>query len=126
MTLTSIAIAIPNTKKNIVNQLVRNVSEGLLYVDHIKKSMEDKGSTTSNRKAVHTLWLRVELHHKWIDKDLHNIAPKGSSSLETLEMLANISTNIVVKSNADTSGYWPFKVVAANSMYRISKVHMLD
>ena len=94
--------------------MIRNVSEGLLYVDHI----EDKGSTTNIRKAVHKLWLRVELHHKWIDKDLHNIATKGSSAPETLEMLANILTNTVVKYNADTSGDWPSKVVAANSMYR--------
>ena len=94
--------------------MIRNVSEGLLYVDHI----EDKGSTTNIRKAVHKFWLRIELDHKWIDKDLRNIAPKRSFAPETLEMLANISTNTVVKYNADTSGDWPSKVVAANSMYR--------
>ncbi|GFY81496.1 hypothetical protein Acr_01g0013050 [Actinidia rufa] len=126
VTLTSIAIAIPKTKKNIVNQLVRSVSEGLLYVDHIEKSMEDKRNTANIRKAVHKLWLRVELHHKWIDKDLHNIVPKGSSALKTLEMLANIATNTVYEYSADMSGDWPLKVVAANSMYRISKALVLD
>ena len=111
VTLTSIAI--PKTKKNIANQLVRSVSEGLLYVAHIEKSMEDKGSTTNIRKAVHKLWLWVEVHHKWIDNDLQYITPKGSSTLETL---ANISMNTIVKNNADTGGDWPFKVVVANSM----------
>ncbi|GFY81500.1 hypothetical protein Acr_01g0013090 [Actinidia rufa] len=101
--LNDIAIAIPKTKKNIVNQLVRSMSEGLLYVDYLEKSMEDKGSTTKIRKAVYKLLLRVELHHKWIDKDLRNIAPKGSSTPKTLEMLVNISTNTVVKYNANTT-----------------------
>ncbi|GFY81499.1 ACT domain-containing small subunit of acetolactate synthase protein [Actinidia rufa] len=124
VTLTSIAIAISKTKKNIVHHLVLSVSEGLLYVDHIKKSREDKGNTINNRKAVHTLWLRVELHHKWIDKDLHNIIPKGSSAPETLEMLANISTNIVVKSNTDMNGYWPFKCFSSSIEKRSENVQL--
>ncbi|PSS24002.1 NADH-ubiquinone oxidoreductase [Actinidia chinensis var. chinensis] len=133
VTLASITIALLKTKKNKVDRLVRSVSEGLLYVSLVEKNMDPKGNLTNIRNAAYKVWLGVELYHKWLDEDLSKMALKATPSKETLEGLASLAKNIVLQfkrnkygGHRDIPTNWPIKVIAANSMYRISKTILLD
>ncbi|XP_059659035.1 uncharacterized protein LOC132305409 [Cornus florida] len=128
VTLTSIAIALPNIEKHKAKWLLRSVSEGLLYANLVEKFLNAKSDMVSIRNAVDTVWLGVDLFHRWLDEDLQKISLEGNNSTETLEKLADIAKNSVIEFKANTNGdrkenpqNWPIKVIAANSMYRISR-----
>ncbi|CAL5413763.1 unnamed protein product [Camellia sinensis] len=133
VTLTCIAIAISKINKNMVDRLVRSVSEGLSYVRHVDEAMDTKGNLTNSRDAANKAWLGVELEGKWLDEDLTRIAPKETSCRETFQILADFGQKIVIKYKANINASpdrsptnWPINVIAANSMYRICKSLLLD
>ncbi|KAJ0538650.1 hypothetical protein HanHA300_Chr08g0277361 [Helianthus annuus] len=66
VTLTAIAISLPDIKKDIVNWLLRSVSEGLTYVKHVEKTLNATDEYVSSQKAARTLWLEVEVYYKWL------------------------------------------------------------
>ncbi|CAA3028473.1 uncharacterized protein LOC111400645 [Olea europaea var. sylvestris] len=84
VTLTSIAISLPNIPNDRVNQLVRCVGEGLLLLKLIEKSLDRNGALVNIRNAADVVWVEVELHRKWLDKDLHKSYLQGRTSGETL------------------------------------------
>ncbi|XP_059657514.1 uncharacterized protein LOC132304038 isoform X2 [Cornus florida] len=131
ITLTSIAIALPNNENQKVNWLRRSVREGLLYVNLVEKILDAKGDLVSIKNTADIVWFGVDLFGKWLDEDLRKIALERKTSKETLERLLDISKNIVMEFKANMNGKenplkWPMKVIAANSMYRISQTLLLD
>ncbi|KAI3454475.1 hypothetical protein Pfo_011138 [Paulownia fortunei] len=126
VTLTSIAIALPNIPKHNVNWLLQSVDEGLFYVKLIEKSMDKKGNLVNSRNAADVIWVGVELYRKWQDKDLHETSLNGRNSKETLQELSNNAERTIVDFKREVKDFlmenplnWPVKVIAANSMYRI-------
>ncbi|KAG8378855.1 hypothetical protein BUALT_Bualt07G0028100 [Buddleja alternifolia] len=126
VTLTSIAIALPNIPKHNVNLLLQSVDEGLFYVKLIEKSLDKKGNLAKSRNAADVIWVGVELYRKWQDKDLHETSLKGRNSKVTLKELSNKAEGMIVDFKRDVKDFvmenplnWPVKVIAANSMYRI-------
>ncbi|XP_059659034.1 uncharacterized protein LOC132305408 [Cornus florida] len=131
VTLTSIAIALPNIENQKMKQLHRSISEGLLYVSLVEKILDSKADLVNIRKKAERVWEGVDLFRKWLDKDLRNIAVEGKTSKKTLERLVNIAKTIVMEYKAGMNGQenplnWPMEVIAANSMYRISQTLLLD
>ncbi|XP_059659042.1 uncharacterized protein LOC132305416 [Cornus florida] len=128
VTLTSIAIALPNNENHKVSWLLRSVREGLLYVNLVEKILDVKGDLANIRSAADIVWLGVGLFHKWLDEDLQKMALEGNNSKKTLEKLTDKGKNNVIEFKANTSRdmkknplNWPIKAIAANSMYRISQ-----
>lgn len=126
VTLTSIAISLPNIPKKDVSWLLRSVDEGLFYVKLIEKTMDKKGNLVNSRNAADVLWVGVELYRKWQDNDLHETSLKGKNSKETLQELSNEAEQAIVDLRKEVKDFlmenplnWPVKVIAANSMYRI-------
>lgn len=134
VTLSSIIIALPNISSDGANRLLCSVREGLLYIRQIEKSLDTKGDLVNARKAADYVSLGVELYRKWLAVDLQEMALKGETSKENLNHLAAIAKKTVtgfmredVNEGLDKNPLnWPLRVIAANSMYRISQTIMLD
>ena len=133
VTLTSIAVAIPNVSPKSIKQLICGVNQGLEYVRLIEEYLD--GRDLSNiRKTAEVVWLGVELYHKWLDVDLHKLSRQGESPKEMLQELADTAKNRSVEFHKkpmnqclkQSPSKWPIKVLAANSMYRISQTILLN
>lgn len=134
VTLTSIAVAIPNISPRLIKELILSVNEGLMYVRTIESDLDAKGDLINIRKAAEVVWLGVEFYHKWLDVDLRKLSLQGESPKETLQQLVDIAksrlmefhkashTNLCLKQSPSN---WPIKVLAANSMYRIGQTLLL-
>lgn len=132
VTLTSIAIALPNTPIDSTNWLLSSVDEGLLYVKLIEKSLDRNGVRLNIRNAADIIWVALELYRKWQDKDLHETSRKGRNSKEILQELSDEAEKIVTEFKRNVKDFlmenplhWPVKVIAANSMYRITTILLL-
>ncbi|KDP39857.1 hypothetical protein JCGZ_03388 [Jatropha curcas] len=130
VTLTAIATAIPNINNNIRKQLKRSVHEGLIYVKHIEDNLETEDNMNNIRKAAYTVWLGIEMYHKWLDVDLNKLCVQAESTKEILEGLADAAKNRYIEFKKtyvnqcllkESPSKWPINVLAANSMYRISQ-----
>ncbi|XP_071701859.1 uncharacterized protein [Rutidosis leptorrhynchoides] len=79
VTLTTIAICLPNIQKNMVERLLRGVSEGLAYVALVEESLNATDDYLSIQKAAKTLWLEVTVDHKWLGYELQTLSPQTDS-----------------------------------------------
>ncbi|KAK6148370.1 hypothetical protein DH2020_019282 [Rehmannia glutinosa] len=132
VTLTSIAISLPNITDCKSNKLLSAVSEGLYFAKLIEKNVEKNGELVSIRNAADVVWVGLELYRKWQDKDLQTAGLKGKTHKETLQKLSDIAEKTVTNFKTDTNNFlvqdplnWPVKVIAANSMYRITQTILL-
>ncbi|KAK2968678.1 hypothetical protein RJ640_016978, partial [Escallonia rubra] len=133
VTLTSIAISLPNIKSHIADSLLCSVNEGLSYASLIDQTLENIEDWTNFKDAANFVWVRVELYRKWLDEDLQSIALKGNTCRENLQRLAYIAKDYVTEFLINVNRgpeheplNWPVKVIAANSMYRISQTLLLQ
>ncbi|EYU23601.1 hypothetical protein ABFS83_04G142200 [Erythranthe nasuta] len=138
VTLTSIAISLPNISDRKCNNLLSAVSKALYYVKLIEKSSDKNGdSTTAVRHAADMAWVGVEFSKKWHGKDLSGASVRGSSDKATLQNLSDIAEKIVGDFFSSTDeitvtekkdsliNNWPVKVIAARSMYRVTQTLLL-
>jgi hypothetical protein len=128
VTLTSIAVALPNINPCSIKQLIHGVNEGLEYVRLIEEYL-DARDLLNIRKTAEVVWLGVELYRKWLDVDLHKLSLQEKSPKEIVQQLADTAKNRSVEFHTkptnqcltQSPSLWPVKVLAANSMYRISQ-----
>ncbi|KAK2977778.1 hypothetical protein RJ640_029974 [Escallonia rubra] len=78
VTLTSIAISLPNIKSHIADSLLCSVNEGLSYARLIDQTLENIEDWINLKDAANFVWVRVELYRKWLDEDLQRIALKDT------------------------------------------------
>nr|GLL25331.1 uncharacterized protein LOC109189816 [Ipomoea trifida] len=126
VTLTSIAITLPNIESQHVDWLVSSVDEGLHYVRLID-ALDEKHYLKGIKSAADVVWLGVELHKKWLDVDLERKATgQVNSAKEIIRALSVEAERIVMEFWCDENPlYWPANVLAANSMYRVSNTILL-
>ncbi|XP_058086481.1 uncharacterized protein LOC131233713 [Magnolia sinica] len=129
VTLTSIAIAIPCIGQNLIESLILGVNEGLRYVRLVEKKLDLKGPENMI-DAADTVWLGIDLYHRWLDVDLAVLAREDKDAKKIIEHLAEIGKNCILEfeKSAETVGEitkstlkWPAKALAGNSLYRICK-----
>ncbi|KAL7138968.1 hypothetical protein ABFS83_09G018800 [Erythranthe nasuta] len=132
VTLTSIALALPNVEKRKSEQLMKSVTEGISYVKLIDTILDKKDGLENIRTAADVVWVGVELYHRWQDKDLQETSLEGKNGAEILRQLGDRAETTVVEFERDERDYlmreplnWPANVIAANSMYRISRTILL-
>ncbi|TXG51134.1 hypothetical protein EZV62_023658 [Acer yangbiense] len=135
VTLTSIAVALPSIKSCLIKQLIRGVHESLSYVKLIEGTQDVKGDMLNIRKAADIVWVGVDLYHKWLDIDLRKLSLQANSPKEILEALAEAAKSLFLQHKKtymdkcafkDNPSNWPVKVLASNSMYRISQTILLN
>ncbi|GJU58654.1 hypothetical protein Tco_1236420 [Tanacetum coccineum] len=74
ITLTAIAISLPKIQNDIVDRLLRSVSDGLTYVTLVEESLNATDDYARVQKAAKVLWVEVEVSNKWIGNNLKNRA----------------------------------------------------
>ncbi|KAK2994865.1 hypothetical protein RJ640_012828 [Escallonia rubra] len=134
VTLTSIAVALPNIDNHLIEQLKSSVHQGLKYVRVVEDNLDVKRDLTKIRKAAEVVWIGVDLYHKWQDVDLRKMTLQEKSPKEILEELADTAKNTVmefIKTELagclrDIPTRWPGKILAANSMYRVCRTILLN
>ncbi|GAV83436.1 hypothetical protein CFOL_v3_26883 [Cephalotus follicularis] len=134
VTLTSIALALPNVNKSVLKQLKHSVTEGLMYVKLIEKTLDERGDLKNIRTAADVIWLGVDLYHNWLDVDLRKLSLQGKDPKEILKELSDSAKNRYMEYKKiymhlclkETPSKWPAKVLAANSMYRITQSILLS
>ncbi|XP_058085682.1 uncharacterized protein LOC131233095 isoform X1 [Magnolia sinica] len=130
VTLTSIAIALPNTDPCAIKSLLCGVHEGLRYVRVMEKTVDAKGRTNM-KLAADSVWVSVDIYNRWLHENLSKFASEGKCSKKVLEELADVGRKLVLEF---TNGIgqkkipleWPPKVLAANSMYRVCQTILQD
>ncbi|KAJ0511833.1 hypothetical protein HanIR_Chr11g0556471 [Helianthus annuus] len=123
VTLTTIAIALPNIANGHFKGLLAGMSEAFKIVRHIEDCLNADGELVSAIKSSRRVWKEVEVYRKWLKIDLQNKAHKDKTSKEILKWLGDEGEKIMKRfmSNKKSSiDRWPYKFVLASSMYRIS------
>ncbi|CAN1174599.1 hypothetical protein LINPERPRIM_LOCUS10006 [Linum perenne] len=128
VTLTAIAVALPNVSSCSVKQLIRSVHEGLMYVNLVEEHEDGKEELINIRRAANHVWSGVDIYHRWYDVDLGKLSLKAESTREVLEGLAEAGKQRFEdfkKTNPsqclrENPSVWHPTLLAANSMYRIS------
>ncbi|KAH6770638.1 hypothetical protein C2S52_015441 [Perilla frutescens var. hirtella] len=133
VTLACIALALPNVDKNKSSFLLSSVTEGLRLVKLIDKTLDRKGGIANIRKAADVVWVKVELYHKWQDEDLRETSLKGKNAAEILHELFYKAEKTVLEFQRNARDClmknplnWPANVIAANSMYRVTRTVLLN
>nr|XP_043616696.1 uncharacterized protein LOC122588608 [Erigeron canadensis] len=70
ITLTTLAISLPNIQKDIVDKFLSSVSEGLAYVTLVEERLNSTDDYVNLQKASKRLWLEVEVYYKWLGNNL--------------------------------------------------------
>ncbi|CAI0500153.1 unnamed protein product [Linum tenue] len=128
VTLTAIAVSLPNVSSCSVKHLIRSVHEGLVYVKLIEEYEDGKEELPNIRRAAYHVWSGVNIYHKWLDLDLHQLSLKSKGTRDVLERLveagkerlANFKNTYLTRCPKVSPSEWPAEALAANSMYRIS------
>ncbi|XP_022564048.2 uncharacterized protein LOC106358813 isoform X1 [Brassica napus] len=126
VTLTSIAASLPNINPCLLKKLVKAVNEALVYVKKFEDVLDIEGELANSRKAAEVVWLGVDLYHKWLKVDLEKLSKqqrarpqevfKELEDIAKKEFSESWEKNMLLKPSR-----WPIKILAANSMYRISQ-----
>ncbi|XP_042756857.1 uncharacterized protein LOC111891319 [Lactuca sativa] len=128
VTLTAIALALPNIANGQIKGLLDSMREGLQFVRHIEERLNTNGELVKARKAARHVWTDVEVYCKWLQIDLQKRARKGETSQKILECLGGEAVSIVIQFKARknvTLDHSLCKFIAASSMYRISQTILL-
>ncbi|KAI3694090.1 hypothetical protein L1987_77049 [Smallanthus sonchifolius] len=131
VSLTCIAIALPSIHKDVVDNLLKSVGEGLFYTQIVEESLNKGPEYVNSRKATTIVWHEVEDKCKWLNKTLERIAYEGKTPTEIIKSFARRAEEVVNEFNKSTDGdrvekeNLPLKLIAANSMYRIAQTIML-
>ncbi|KAJ9554757.1 hypothetical protein OSB04_009371 [Centaurea solstitialis] len=130
VTLTTIAVSLPNIQNNLVNSLLSSVSDGLVYVTLVEESLNAMDDYLSIQKAAKMAWLEVEVHHKWLGNKLHKPGHQANTANEILQWLRDTAKNMVTKvESMDIGGRNDdsiYKSISANSMYRIAETILVS
>nr|XP_043623685.1 uncharacterized protein LOC122595399 [Erigeron canadensis] len=128
VTLTAIALALPNIANNHIEGLLASMNEGLKFVRHVEESLNPNTDLVKARKAAKSVWTEVEVYRTWLQIDLQKKAHRGRKSKEILQWLGDEAVKIVIqlkickKQILDHSLY---KFLAAGSMYKSSQSILL-
>ncbi|XP_047948925.1 uncharacterized protein LOC125194736 [Salvia hispanica] len=133
VTLTSIALALPNISQHQRKQLLSSVSEGLPLAKVVEKTLDTNAKPKSIRKSTSATWVELLVYFKWVEIDLRNGFLWCRNSKQVLQELSDKAEEIVMEwksqsqdSNMGNPLNFPARAVAANSMYRICQTILLS
>ncbi|XP_019070647.2 uncharacterized protein [Solanum lycopersicum] len=134
VTLTSIAIALPNINFHSIKELIKCVNEGLMYIKVVEDNLDARKDLANIRRAAELVWLEVDLCYKWLDVDLRKIATEGQNPKHMLESLSEKAKQRFIEFRKKDStvcpkespSKWPINMLAANSMYRICQTLLVS
>ncbi|KAJ0817391.1 hypothetical protein HanPI659440_Chr00c07g0718821 [Helianthus annuus] len=130
VTLTTIAITLPNIKKAEAKSLFNSVREGLKYVTLVEENFYATDDYESIQKAAKRLWEEVDIYDRWlgirlkdITSQVYTVSSQVDASLQIIQFFMDKAMNKINKRVDDDS---EFTYVCANSMYRITRTIIDD
>ncbi|KAI3523304.1 hypothetical protein L1887_01365 [Cichorium endivia] len=130
VTLTSITMSLPNIQKKKVDCLVGGMSEGLVYVKLVEKNLDAIDDHVSIQKAAQSLWVEVEVYHKWLGHRVSKPKSRVNTPGQILQWLRDTAKDMFDKvENTDIRGRndnSKYRSICANSMYRITETILLS
>ncbi|XP_071695598.1 uncharacterized protein [Rutidosis leptorrhynchoides] len=88
LTLTCIAIALPNICKDVVESMVKSVGEGLSYIHLVEESFNRENEYVNIRTVTMTLWHGIENNPHWSKNAIKVNTFKGKTATEVLKWFA--------------------------------------
>ncbi|KAJ0428179.1 hypothetical protein HanHA300_Chr17g0643271 [Helianthus annuus] len=129
VTLTCLAVALPNIHHDEAESLLTSVAEGLSVTHLVEESLNTANDYVNMRKTTLILWHEVENSCKWLDNPLKRNAFKGQTTTEIIKWFSDQAKEIVIRSNEYSNGDMvenpPTMLIAANSMYRVTQTILL-
>ncbi|KAL7594890.1 hypothetical protein Lser_V15G28896 [Lactuca serriola] len=105
VTLTTIAMSLPNIQKKLVDcLLIRGVSEGLVYVKLVEESLNATDDQVWIQKAAQTLWVEVEVYNKWLGNKLQNPDSQLHTAGRILQLLRDKAMSMVMEAQGTSIG----------------------
>ena len=86
------------------------------------------GDLITIRNVADMIWLEVDFYQNCLDMDHRKMTFEGKTSKRNVESRSNISRNTFMDPKTNMNAIpkdWPIKVIAAYSMYRITR-QMID
>ncbi|KAL7594886.1 hypothetical protein Lser_V15G28892 [Lactuca serriola] len=131
ITLTTIAMSLPNIQLDIVYSFLSGVTEGLVYVALVEKTLNATDDHVSIQEAAKTLWREVEVYNNWLGNKLPKYNPEENTPRQILQWLRDTAKSMVthevestdIRSQNDNSKY---SSICANSMYRITETILIS
>nr|GEV79859.1 pentatricopeptide repeat-containing protein [Tanacetum cinerariifolium] len=125
ITLTCIAVALPNIRKDKIDRLLESVGVGLSYSHLVDESLNTSSEYINIQKATKSLWHEVEYNCRWLNNTLLKSAFEGKTAKEILNWFADKARELI-EFNESSNGKMvenssSKELIAANSMYRIAK-----
>ncbi|MFS7944216.1 hypothetical protein Hanom_Chr06g00509431 [Helianthus anomalus] len=103
LSLTCIAIVIPNIDKDVVDNLLKSVDEGISFTTIVEKSLNKASKYVNIQRATTNLWCEVIKNHKWLDTTLRRSAYQGKALTYIIKSFAHTSKDIVNEFNRSTN-----------------------
>ncbi|PWA88985.1 hypothetical protein CTI12_AA115800 [Artemisia annua] len=129
VTLTCIAVALPNIHKDKLESFLRSIGEGISYSHLVEESLNNSSEYVNIRKTTMTLWHEVECNYTWLENALSKNAFERKTATEILQWFADKAEEIVIEINKSSNAKMvenpPKMLIAANSMYRITQTILL-
>ncbi|KAJ9550028.1 hypothetical protein OSB04_022571 [Centaurea solstitialis] len=125
VTLTCIAVSVPNIRKDRVKRLLKGVGDGLSYTHLVEESLNCGIEYVNVGRATMNLWHEIEDKYKWLGNTIERNANKGKTSMEILQWFVDKARVIVIEIKENTKDELveslPGNLIVANSMYRIAQ-----
>ncbi|KAJ0592037.1 hypothetical protein HanHA300_Chr03g0080231 [Helianthus annuus] len=127
ISLACIAFIIPNIDKDAVNNLLDSVHEGLFLTHVVEEGLNKASEYVNIQRATVTLWYEVKNKCKWLETTLKRSAYVGKTATEIIQLFTHKAEEVLNEFNTSSNGEptekekFPSKVIAANSMYRITQ-----
>ncbi|KAM0018092.1 hypothetical protein Hdeb2414_s0027g00695301 [Helianthus debilis subsp. tardiflorus] len=121
VTLTTIAISLPEIEREEVDNLLKGVNRGLRYVKLVEENLNATNDFVSVQEAAKTLWKEVDIDHKWLGHKLQDPSFQVKTTRQIVEWFRDTSENLVYSEVASRKDDSKGKSMCANSMYRITK-----
>ncbi|KAI3679375.1 hypothetical protein L2E82_51284 [Cichorium intybus] len=125
VTLTTLAISLPNIQKARIDSLLSGVSEGMVYVTTVEENLTATDDHVIIQKAAQTLWLEVEVYQKWLGNKLRKADPQVNTGGQIIMWFRDTAKNMITgQESTDTRGqnenskFWS---ISGTSMHRITE-----
>ncbi|KAK1437440.1 hypothetical protein QVD17_03231 [Tagetes erecta] len=128
VTLTAIAMALPNIVNSHRKGLLSSTKEGLQIVRQIEECLNIESDLVKARKASRRVWTEVEVYRTWLKIFLQKKTHKEKTTKEILQWLGDDAAKVVIQFNSrkkPSINCSLYKLILANSMYRISQTILL-
>ncbi|KAJ0531670.1 hypothetical protein HanHA89_Chr10g0403521 [Helianthus annuus] len=122
VTLTTIAISLPEKEKEDVDFLLECVREGLVYVTLVEKSLDIIYAHVILQHAAETLWQEIRFTKRWLGNDLQNPDFQEYTVGQIIKWYRDKGKDYVMDEYRKFNNDHPkHRFICGSSMYRITE-----